>query len=77
MVSHFAFCVLAERSRSAPQVLELRLRWPPLPRRAIFQGPPRGRAQPRARASSQPPTTCILYSLSLLPIPDGRSGSFP
>eukprot|EP00965_Chrysotila_dentata_P212940 6187342-Pleurochrysis_carterae.AAC.1 len=71
-------CVLAERSRSVPQALgNLRSRWPPLPRRATLPEPPRRRVQPRARACSQPPKTCILYSLSLPARPDGSSGSFP
>eukprot|EP00965_Chrysotila_dentata_P079433 2619290-Pleurochrysis_carterae.AAC.1 len=66
MVSHFAFASHAYlRSARAPfpKLLEVRSRWPPLLCRATLLDPPHRRAQPRARASSQPPNSCIVVFL--------------
>eukprot|EP00965_Chrysotila_dentata_P239215 6202970-Pleurochrysis_carterae.AAC.2 len=75
-VLHRIACVLAERSRSAPQALvNLCSRWPPPPCEHFPRAAPQACSSPRACAHSQPPKVCIYIFPSLPARLDGRSGS--
>eukprot|EP00965_Chrysotila_dentata_P017361 576583-Pleurochrysis_carterae.AAC.1 len=57
-------CVLAERSRSAPQALGARARdGRHCPLSHLARATAQARPSPRARDCSQPPTVCISYNI--------------
>eukprot|EP00965_Chrysotila_dentata_P156665 5176136-Pleurochrysis_carterae.AAC.3 len=60
-------CVLAERSRSAPQVLEYCSRWLPLPRELPFLEPPPRRAPPPAPALLPEQWSLVSYTNNHFP----------